>query len=337
MPPLGPPLRRLYDIGIMNNSILRGAVVLALFALPLLAQPRTGSPIEREPKTPRELERQIDNVWHRDQATSRYELPPLESAIYKQTIEDFHAGHADVVEDIRATWGEYLSGTGEYFVAFQVDRAAGGDLVGGTNATLFGEVVDASGKQAVSFQTTRPLNASNGFVYTDFPLKLAPGAYTATVGLAIGGTPRSMVTTQINADPIDPKAFGVSRLILSDDIHPLAVPQKANDPFAFGGLKVVPRGNLSFTSGRDLWLFLVVRNPGLDDAKAPVIRARVVLNGPEGTSSRKKIMPVSDLTPIPLQGFAGHWGLGIPIDSSKLAAGQYSVSLDLTDTVSSKT
>ncbi|MFA6958045.1 MAG: hypothetical protein WC538_19430 [Thermoanaerobaculia bacterium] len=312
-------------------------IALLVVTLPAFAQPRPGSPAEREPKTPRELERQIDNVWKRDQATSRYELPPLESAVYKQTIEDFHAGHADVVEDLRATWGEYLSGTGEYFIALQLSRAAGGDFVEGTNATLFGEVLDAAGKQVVGFQTTRPLAASNGVVYTDLSLKLAPSSYTATVGLATGGTPRSMVTTKIGAEPIDPRAFGVSRLLLSDDIHPLTVPQKADDPFAFGGLKVVPRGDLGFTPGRELWLFLVVRNPGLDAAKAPSIRARVVLNGPAGATSRKKILPVSDLTPTPLQGFDKHWGLGIPLDTSKLAAGDYSVSLELTDTLLSRT
>jgi hypothetical protein len=312
-------------------------VLLTLLALPALAQPRTGSPIEREPKTPRDYERQIDNFWKRDQATSRYVLPPLESAVYKQTIEDFHAGHADVVEDLGATWGEFLSGTGEYFVALQVSRAAGGDFAEGTSATLFGEVLDAAGKQVVGFQTTRPLAASNGVVYTDLSLKLAPGAYTATVGLATGGTPRSMVSTTIDAGPIDQKAFSVSRLLLSDDIHPLTVPQKADDPFAFGGLKVVPRGDLGFTPGRELWLFLVVRNPGLDDAQAPSMRARVVLNGPAGAATRRKVMQVGDLTPTPLRGFDRHWGLGIPLDSSKLAPGDYSVSLELTDTLLSRT
>jgi len=334
--PDGLPSER-YHVAIMKCRLRRGVALIALLAIPVLAQPRPGSPAEREPKTPRDYERQIDTFWKRDQATSRYELPPLESAVYKQTIEDFHAGHADVVEDIRATWGEYLSGTGEYFIALQVSRAAGGDFVEGTNATLFGEVLDAAGKQVVGFQTTRPLAASNGIVYTDLSLKLAPGSYKATVGLATGGTPRSMVSAQIGAEPIDPKAFGVSRLLLSDDIHPLSVPQKADDPFAFGGLKVVPRGGLGFTSGRELWLFLLVRNPGLDAAKSPAIRARVVLNGPAGAASRKKILPVSDLTPMALQGFDKHWGLGIPLDTTKLAAGEYAVSLELTDTVLSRT
>ncbi|MBI2215343.1 MAG: hypothetical protein HYU52_16960 [Acidobacteria bacterium] len=315
------------------------ALTIACCATSTLAQrgPTGGGSLERDPKTPRDYERQIDNFWKRDQATARYVLPPLESAVYKQTIEDFHAGHADVVEDIRATWGEYLSGTGEYFVALQISRAAGGDFVEGSNATLFGEVVDAAGKQVVGFQATRPLASSNGIVYTDLSLKLSPGSYTATVGLATGGTPRSMVSTQIAADPIDPKAFGVTKLLLSDDIHPLSIPQKADDPFAFGGLKVVSRGDLGFSRSRDLWLFLVVRNPGLDDSSAPAIRARVVLKGPEGAESRRRILPVSDLTPTPLQGFDKHWGLGIPLDTSKLAVGDYAVSLELTDTILNRT
>lgn len=323
----------------MNVSLRACALALAFGTLPLLAQtpPRGGGPIEREPKSLREMERQIDTFWKRDQATSRYVLPPLESAVYKQTIEDFHAGNADVVEDIHATWGEFLSGTGEYFVALQVSREAGGDFVDGTNATLFGEVLDATGKQVTGFQTTRPLAASNGLVYTDLSLKLAPGSYSATLGLATGGTPRSMVSVPILSEPIDPKEFGVSRLILADDIHPLAVAQKADDPFAFGGLKVVPRGNLTFATNRELWLFLLLRNPGLDAASSPAVRARVVLTGPAGATSRKRAIPVSDLTPTPVLGFDKHWGVGIPLDTSKLAAGDYGVSLELTDTILGKT
>lgn len=322
----------------MHNSLRLGLLAVALVTVPLLAQRGpTGGSIERQPKTPRDYEKQIDSFWKRDQATSRYEIPPLESAVYKQTIEDFHAGHADVVKDLHATWGEFLAGTGEYFVALQISRPAGGDFADGTSTTLFGEVVDGEGKPVVGFQTTRPLIASNGLVYAELPLKLPPGVYTATAGFAIGGTPRSMVSTTIDADPIDPKGFGVSRLILSDNVYPLTAPQGPADPFAFGGLKVVPRGDHTFAPDRDLWLFLVIRNPGVDAAKSPALQARAIVTGPAGASSRKKAMPVSDLTPTPLQGFAGHWGLGIPLDTSKLAPGEYSVTLELTDTILGRT
>lgn len=317
----------------MNNTLRVVGLALAFSALPLAAQHNPGGSIEREPKKPRDYERQIDTVWKRDQATSRYDLPPLESAAYKQTIGDFHAGHADVVEDLHAAWGEFLSGTGDYFIALNVARAGGGDFTEGTSATLFAEIVDANGKQVLGFQTTRPLLASNGLVYAEVPLKLPPGSYKATVGLATGGTPRSMIAVTIDAGPIDPKGFSASRLILSDNVFPLTAAQKPDDPFAFGGLKVVPRGDLTFSAGRELWLFLVVRNPGLEGGTTPVLRARAVLTGPAGPASRTRAIPVSDLTPTPLRGFDGHWGLGIPLDTSRLAPGDYSVSLELTDTL----
>jgi hypothetical protein len=318
---------------------MRSAAILVAFALSLSSsafaqkEPGNGS-IERNPIVTKDVERNIAAVWKRDQATQRYALTPLTSGTLRQAINDFRDGHADVTRDIHVTSGEFLASTGDYFIAMQVARRPGGDFADGTGVTLFGEVIaDSTSKPAMTFEVKRTFHSSKDQLVADVAIKLPPGSYTATVGVALNGTARAMSSLTVTANPIDPKAFGVSRLILSDNIYPLTTPQGPTEPFAFGGLKVVPRGDLPFASDSEIWLFLELRNPGVDERATPGVRARVVLDGPAGATARKRAIPVADLTPIPLKGFPGHFGLGIPLDASTLSPGADSVTVELTDTI----
>ena len=114
-------------------------------------------------------------------------------------------------------------------------------------------------------------------------------------------------------------------MILSNNAYPLAEAQFITDPFAFGGLKVVPRGNLTFRQAEDLWYFVETRNPGIDPATTqPKMSLKVTITGKTDEGKPVKIAgPAEVVQAIELKGVTGHWGVGqaIPLAGGIIPAG----------------
>ena len=106
------------------------------------------------------------------------------------------------------------------------------------------------------------------------------------------------------------KAFALSRPILSLDVHPLPAPQRPDDPFCFGGLRVAPRGDRAFRTSDEPWLFVVVRAPGGRRGRPPQLAAELLS---QGRRRAKRKYPIPLPPPRRCDGFAGQWGLGIPL------------------------
>lgn len=284
---------------------------------------------ERAPKTAAELQRQSGHVWDLATQTRLSAVRPLKNKAYRRALDDFRAGKSDLRRDLAVSWGEFLSGTGKPFLALALDRASDADLPAGKAVTVFGEIVDAAGKVVTSFEADDEPELSAGRALVDVALPLETRGARALVGVAMGSEVRWLVEQPLELREIDRKSFALSRPILSLDVRPLLVPQRPDDPFCFGGLRVAPRGDRTFRRGDEPWLFVVVRAPQLAEGATPQLAAELLVERTEGGMTRK--YPIHAPTATPLRGFDGQWGLGIPLPVGGLSPGDYQASLQVTE------
>ncbi len=298
-------------------------------ALALLASAAPGQMQERQPKTPAELQRQSGHVWDLAMPTRIDAMRPQKNKAFRRAIEDFRAGKGDFRRDVTVSWGEFLSGTGKPFLALSLDRPVDADLEPGAKATLFGEIVDAGGTAVTAFEVEDQVELSSGRSVVDAALPLPAGASRAVIGIALRGQVRWLVEQPLDVQPIDAKAFALSRPVLALDVHPMTAPQKPDDPFCFGGLRVVPRGDRAFRGADQPWLFVVARTPGGTPDTVPTLTAKLTVTAAADGKVRR--YPISGLTPTQLRGFDDQWGLGIPLPVGELPPGEYEATLEVSE------
>jgi hypothetical protein len=259
-----------------------------------------------------------------------FRTPALQSA-----IADFRAAKTNPYEKtLFVTWGEFVTGRGDYFVPVELYVPKSAGLAAGADLTFFGVVDDASGTPVAVFEEPAKLQASKDDLYFDKSLSLPAGKFRGTFGLAQAGKPVAIATTDMTlAGTIDKSAPAVSGLIVSNNIFPLAVAQNPNDPYAFGGLKVIPKGDRTFSKSDELWYFFELRNPGMGEAQKPSIQVKVDLEGT--TTEGKKVTmssPPAEASLIELKGVPGHYGVGSSLDLSGFRPGSYTLKVKVTDT-----
>lgn len=254
------------------------------------------------------------------------------------------------------TFGEYVTGGGTYFVpvSLYVPKAAG--IAPAENMTFFGVVQDATGKNVLAFEEPAKLLPSKDDFFVDHSmLGLPAGKSRGIFGLAVDGQPVAMTSADMQlAGTLDKTAPSISQLILSNNVYPLSAAQRADDPYAFGGLKVVPKGDRTFTPADELWYFFELRNPGVPEAPAPsaaadgTVPAAPVATTPapklqvkldvEGTQldGKKKKMsaPPMQVDAIEIKGVPGHYGVGSAIPLGTFKPGDYTFTVKVIDTVS---
>jgi GWxTD domain-containing protein len=237
------------------------------------------------------------------------------------------------------TSGEFITPEGEHFVPVQLWAPKSAGLAGGTEVTFFGTVQGEDGKEVVSFEEPVTLIASNDDAYYARSLTLGPGKYTGTFGFAREGKPVSVVTRPIVVTGLEKDAPGVSGLMLSSHIYPLTEAQRPTDPFSFGGLRVVPRGNSTFRTADELWYFIELRNPGKDATTTqPKLTMAVSVTGKTNEGRNVKMLgPSSEVPAQELKGVPGHFGVGQAMPLSTFKPGEYKLTVKLTDAVLGKT
>jgi hypothetical protein len=187
--------------------------------------------------------------------------------------------------------------------------------------------------------------------FVDKTLSALPaGKYRGYFGLADNtGKPLVIAANDIElAGSLDKSASTTSGLILSNNIYPLTEAQRATDPFAFGGIKVVPKADHVFHTTDELWYFFELRNPGIPtpaaDAPVPVsgdpvllpkVQVKIDIEGVLDADKKtvKKTAPPREVEAIAIKGVEGHYGVGnaIPLESFK--PGQYTFTVKVIDTV----
>jgi len=273
-------------------------------------------------------------------ATTEAAAPALafKNEALRAAVDDLKAGKSSY-KDLYVTYGEFITPQGDYFVPLQlyVPKVAG--LAATQDLTFFGMVEDEAGKPAAVFEEPAKLIATKNDYFFDKSLKLAPGKYKGTFGLAENGKPLSMVRQDLDLAALDKDAPAVSRLILSNNVYTLAEAQLPTDPFAFGGMKVVPKSDHLFTNADEVWYFFEVRNPGVDaTTKQPKLQSRVSLTGTstEGKKIRMEL-PMSEVEALELKGMPGHYAVGTSIPLETFKTGDYTLTVKVVDTISSKT
>lgn len=312
----------------MTIRTLLAVLVISAFASRLEAQAPAGA--ERAPKRPIDLEREAERVRTRDLALERHPLPPLKTRALRKAVEGALAGEP-VDGRVTARWGEFLTADGQYFVPLQLACASQLGFAAGQKALAFGALYGANGKEVLSFEVERTLSASGANLYSDLPLPLEPGEYQGVFGLAAGKEPRGLVRLTMSPQPIAKAELTVSRLLLAENLFMLPAAQQPDEPFAFGGIKVVLRGDSRFAAGEQPWAFVVLRQLGMGSEGRPSLKAKLAIEGPDGSGSKSRILPVADPAPTPLKGFPGQWALGFPLDLTREAPGRYEVTIEIED------
>jgi hypothetical protein len=136
-----------------------------------------------------------------------------------------------------------------------------------------------------------------------------------------------------------PATGGTSRLILSDNIYELTEAAPMKSPFAFGKLKIVPKGTLQFTNKDELNYFVELHNPTVDaTTNLPKVQMKLDLIDSKGKTVAGA--PLSDAQALPLSGAVGpgEYAIisGIPLSqmSKPLPPGEYTLKMKILDTIS---
>jgi GWxTD domain-containing protein len=206
-------------------------------------------------------------------------LPPLKTPALLAAIAAQKGGTSTAKKADLVT-AEFVSPAGDFFVPIGVYVPRGAGLAATDVDTLFGVIEDATGTQVMSFEKPARVFISNGDLLADESVSLPTGKYTAVVGVAKAGVPVAVASHGFDVTSVAKDANGTSRLILSNNLAetPDAAPVRA--PFAFGKLKVVPKGNLTFSNKDDLSYFIEVHNPTIDPTtNLPKLQVKLELSG----------------------------------------------------------
>ena len=267
------------------------------------------------------------------QVSTSFRTPALESA-----WKEFRALEKSPYENVYVSYSHFITPEGEYYVPVQLYMPPNDVVVADRSMSFFGVIENAAGDIVAVYEEPVQVASSRNDVYVDRSLMIQPGEYIGTFGLAVDGKPVTIARTDLKLEPITADASRVSPLILSNNIFPLTEAQAPTDPFAFGGVKVVPKGDRTFQKSDELWYFFELMNPGLDEAGNPKVQVGVNLVGKLADGKTKKYaLPLSDAQPQALKGVPGHYAIGNAIALETFAPGEYTIDVKIIDTVAKKT
>jgi GWxTD domain-containing protein len=262
----------------------------------------------------------------------------------KAAVESFKGAKINPYKSINVSYTELVSPAGDYYVPLQLYVPKSAGLTADQVTTFFGTIEDATGTAVAIFEEPATLSTSNGDLYFDKSLTtLKPGTYRATLGLADkSGAPVIMSTQQIELKGLAKDDTGISRLVLASDVHQTEAAALVGAPYAFGRVKIVPKGDRVFTNKDEITYFVEVVNPGIDPAtNSPKLQVKLELagTGTKDKPGRTISAPIADATPLPLSGAPGpgQYAImaGIPLGEMKtpLPAGDYTMRVKVYDQV----
>jgi len=259
----------------------------------------------------------------------------FKTSAFQSAVTEFRAAKTNPYKNLYVTWGEYVTPQGEYFVPVELYVPKVANLDPSAELTFFGVIEDASGTPIAVFEEPARLSVTKDDLFYDKSLTLPGGKHKGIFGLAQNGKPISIVQTEMNlAGSIDKDAPAISPLILSNNVYPLAQAQKPNDPFAFGGIKVVPKGDKMFRPSDELWYFFELRNPGLNEQNVPGVQVKLEISGKSSDGKPVNMTaPPRSVDAQELKGVPGHYGVGSSIPLSGFKPGDYALKVKVTDTV----
>jgi GWxTD domain-containing protein len=276
---------------------------------------------------------------------------PAAAAVQTELVTDAYKAALAEAKDRGgfAAWGEFVTSFGETYVpvGVYIPKSAG---LTGTDVTLFGVIRDESGKSILAFEQQVAATETRGDWFVDHSLRLPAGKHTGKFGVAQNGKVVAIASSKMEvAGSIDKDATAVSPLILSNNVYPLTAPQKPTDPFAFGGLRVIPKSDHTFTPSDELWYFVELRNPGVEatplpegqvavsgggPAPAPKLQVKIDVVGTDKAGKTvKRSAPPREMDAIELRGVPGHFAIGSALPPGTFAPGDYTFTIKIIDTI----
>lgn len=234
------------------------------------------------------------------------------------------------------SFGEFVTAQGTYFVPVSLYVPKGSPAAASKDVTFFGVIEDESGKPVLAFEEPATLGVTRDDFFIEKSLRGLPaGKHRGFFGLAAGGKTVTLVPVEMQlAGSLDKDAPAASPLILSNNVYPLTEAQGPTDPFAFGGVKVVPKSDKAFRSSDELWYFVELRNPGLSEAGAPSVQVKMDVTGKDTTGKAVKMSaPLSEVAAIEMKGVPGHYAVGSAIPLASFKPGDYTFTVKVIDTV----
>jgi GWxTD domain-containing protein len=262
----------------------------------------------------------------------------ITTAALRAAIDDVRAGKTPASTGVYVSTGEFITGEGVGFVPVQIYIPKGANFPNEANVTFFGVVDKAEGGEALAFEQDVLLSASKDDRFVDRSIRLEPGKYKGTFGLAVAGKPVSIVTSDLAVSGLQKDAAGISNLILSNNLYPLSAAQYPTDPYSFGGIKVVPKSDRVFRRADELWYFFELRNPALDAAtSAPKLQLSLTLAGKTTEGKNVKMAaPPEETAARELKGVAGHWAVGQAMPLETFKPGEYTLTVKVKDLTSNQ-
>lgn len=266
----------------------------------------------------------------------------LKDPAYQAAVDAFKAAKESPYKHVWFHYMEEVTPEGVHFVPVLVYAGKDSGLAANLPTMLFGLIQDSTGKTILAIEEPAKFGGTKSDFFADKSLALAPGKYSAVLGLAQGGKPVTMVRGAMEIAGLDKAAPTVARLILSNNVFPLTSAQEPTDPYAFGGLKVIPKGDRVFTTNDELLYFFELRNPGLDETGSPKFQVKIDVEGTiQGkdakgkaiTQKKKYSMPLTEADVAAVKDTTGHFsgGQGIPLATFK--PGEYIIRVKLIDMV----
>lgn len=263
----------------------------------------------------------------------------ITTAALRAAVDAVRAGTTAAAKDVYVSHGEFITADGEHFVPVQLYVPKGAALPADANVTFFGAVEKAEGGEVVAFEEAATLAATKDDRFVAKSLRLEPGKYKGTFGLAVEGKPLSVVTSELTVAGLTKEGVGISNLLLSNNVYPLSEAQLPTDPFAFGGIQVVPKSDRTFRRSDELWYFFELRNPAIDPAtSAPKLLVSLTVAGKSAEGKNVKMAaPAEETSARELKGVAGHWAVGQAMPLETFKPGDYTLSVKVKDMTSGQT
>lgn len=270
------------------------------------------------------------------------EVEEISTEFRNETLEaiyaEFRRAAIPAEDDLHVTYGEYLTPDGDYYVPVQLYVPAGAGIDTSGELTFFGVIENKDGEIVAVYEEPATLVTSNRDAYYERSLMLQPGEYVGTFGLVRDDKPVALTSTELDLEPLSETDPSVSRLILSNNIFPLSAAQAETDPFAFGGLKVVPKGDVTFQSEDELWYFAELRNLRLTNEGVPKVRVKLDVVGERADGKPVKMAaPMMEVNAEPVKDTPGRYMVGSSFPSGAFPPGSYTLHARFVDAVSGQT
>ncbi len=267
--------------------------------------------------------------------------PPPKAAIEAVTLKaavDSYDSESTTHKVASLTYGEFLTPTEQYYVPLQLYFDSDDGVAADQEVTFFGVLKNEGGQVIAAYEEPQTVRSNdNGESYVDRSLIVEPGTYTGIFGVSSGDQVLAMGAATLELHEVSATEPSISRLVLSRNIFALSEAQMPTDPYAFGGLKVVPEGDLTFSQDDELWYFFEMRNPGMDETSgAPKVQIQIEVATEIDGQSKKRRAPLMEATVQSVKDTPGRFIVGSSIPLSGFEPADYEISIKVIDTVARK-